>query len=165
MKRVLIAIDYNPTAQKVAESGYSMAKAMGAEIYLVHVVTYSENYFAKGYPAIMGFDGYIGVDTSHSNLVESVKQSSHDFLDQVKNHLFDKDIHVIVKEGNAAKSILEIAKELSVDMIVMGSHSQKWLAKVIMGSTTENVLNETDTSLLIVPTKMSGKTSTYTPVH
>ena len=31
MKKVLIALDYNPTAQKVAEVGFGIAKAMGAE--------------------------------------------------------------------------------------------------------------------------------------
>lgn len=32
MKKVLIALDYDPTAQKVAEIGFSIAKAMKAEI-------------------------------------------------------------------------------------------------------------------------------------
>jgi hypothetical protein len=32
MKKVLIALDYNPTAQKVAEVGFSMAKSMNAEV-------------------------------------------------------------------------------------------------------------------------------------
>ena len=30
MKKILIALDYNPTAQKVAETGYKLAKAMNA---------------------------------------------------------------------------------------------------------------------------------------
>jgi nucleotide-binding universal stress UspA family protein len=35
----------------------------------------------------------------------------------------------------------------------MGSHSQKWLEQVLIGSTTENVLNQTQIPLLIIPTK------------
>jgi nucleotide-binding universal stress UspA family protein len=38
MKKVLIALDYNPTAQKVAEVGFSMAKSMNAEVSLLHVI-------------------------------------------------------------------------------------------------------------------------------
>ena len=38
MKKVLIAIDYDPSAQKVAEAGYAMAMAMGANILLLHVI-------------------------------------------------------------------------------------------------------------------------------
>lgn len=32
VKRILIALDYDPTAQKVAETGYLFAQAMGAEV-------------------------------------------------------------------------------------------------------------------------------------
>ena len=37
-KNVLIALDYNPNASKIAEIGFSFAKAMNAEITLLHVV-------------------------------------------------------------------------------------------------------------------------------
>ena len=33
VKKVVIAIDYNQTAQKVAEVGFSIAKAMNAEMW------------------------------------------------------------------------------------------------------------------------------------
>jgi hypothetical protein len=36
MKKVLIALDYDLTAQKVAETSYAMAKAMKAEVILLH---------------------------------------------------------------------------------------------------------------------------------
>jgi nucleotide-binding universal stress UspA family protein len=39
LKKVLIALDYDPTAQKVAETGYSLAKTMGAEVILLHVIS------------------------------------------------------------------------------------------------------------------------------
>jgi hypothetical protein len=50
MKKVLIALDYDPTAQKVAESGYALA-AMGAEVVLLHVLSdpvYSSQYSPVG---------------------------------------------------------------------------------------------------------------------
>jgi nucleotide-binding universal stress UspA family protein len=72
MKKVLIALDYNPTAQKVAEAGFSMAKSMTA------------------------------------------------------------------------------------DIIVIGSHSRKWLENIVMGSVTEKVLHHTSIPLFIIPTKKSS---------
>jgi nucleotide-binding universal stress UspA family protein len=38
MKKILIALDYNPTAQQVAETGYKLAKSMNAKVLLLHVV-------------------------------------------------------------------------------------------------------------------------------
>jgi hypothetical protein len=34
MKKILIALDYGPTASKVAEIGYSFAKAMNTEVFV-----------------------------------------------------------------------------------------------------------------------------------
>jgi nucleotide-binding universal stress UspA family protein len=35
----------------------------------------------------------------------------------------------------------------------MGSHSQKWLENIIMGSVTEKVLHHTSIPIFIIPTK------------
>jgi hypothetical protein len=37
VKRVLIALDYNSTAQNVAKGGFSMAKSINAQVILLHV--------------------------------------------------------------------------------------------------------------------------------
>jgi nucleotide-binding universal stress UspA family protein len=42
---------------------------------------------------------------------------------------------------------------MKADVIVIGSHSRKWLENIVMGSVTEKVLHHTSIPLLIVPTK------------
>ena len=153
MKKVVKAMDYGPTAQKVAEAGHALAKAMNAEVYLMHVISDPVYYSSTAYSPIMGFSGYVDLDPLRNDFMKSLLQSSQDFLTQTKNHLFDQSIHTLVKEGETADSILESAKELSADIIVMGSHSRKWLEKIVMGSVTEKVLNQTSIPLFIVPTK------------
>jgi nucleotide-binding universal stress UspA family protein len=59
----------------------------------------------------------------------------------------------MVAEGDFADSILNVAKEIHADVIVMGSHSRKWLENIIMGSVTEKVLHNTSIPLFIIPTK------------
>ena len=73
--------------------------------------------------------------------------------EKIKQHLGDKTIKTIVKEGDSAKYILASAKELHIDMIVMGSHSRRWLEKILVGSVTQKVLNQTMVPILIIPTK------------
>jgi nucleotide-binding universal stress UspA family protein len=153
MKKVLIALDYNPTAQKVAEVGFSMAKSMNAEVILLHVITDPVLYASSGYSPIMGFPGYIDVGPLQLDSIDGLKNASLQYLDKSRQHLGDKTIQVIVKEGDFADSILETAKELHADIIVVGSHSRKWLENIVMGSVTEKVLHHTSIPLFIVPTK------------
>ena len=149
VKKVLIALDYNPTAQKVAEDGYAMAKAMNAEVVLLHVVidfgTYSLVYPTMGVWQIETTDL---IDT-----YENATKSARKFLDKAKHHLGDESIQTLLKEGDAAQLILNTASEMKVDCIVMGSHSQKWLENIIIGSVTQEVLRKTTIPLFIIPTK------------
>lgn len=151
--KVLIALDYDPTAQEVAEKGYALAKSMAAEITLLHVIADPEYYSLSQYNPIMGFTGYVDIGPLQLNVIEDLKKASQLFLNQTKQHLNDKGIHTLVKEGGFADCILETAKELEADAIVMGSHSRRWLENIIMGNVTEKVLHHTSIPLLVIPTK------------
>jgi nucleotide-binding universal stress UspA family protein len=59
----------------------------------------------------------------------------------------------LVEEGEYADSILKTAKGMHADVIVMGSHSRKWLENIVMGSVTEKVLHHSSIPLFIIPTR------------
>ena len=154
MQKVLIALDYNPTAQKVAETGFSLAQAMGAEVFLLHVISDPVYYSTSEYSPIMGFTGYnMDNDLLRLDNDEDLKKATQHFLDKSKHHLGDETIQTLIKEGDFAESILKAAKEVHADIIVMGSHSRRWLDEILMGSVTETVLHHTPIPLFIVPTK------------
>ena len=47
IKKALIALDYDPTAKKIAEQGFGLAKTMGAEVVLLHVIS-DPVYYTQG---------------------------------------------------------------------------------------------------------------------
>jgi nucleotide-binding universal stress UspA family protein len=153
MTKVLITLDFNPTAQKVAEEGFSLAKTMGAEVILLHVIVDPIFYSSMESAPMMGYAGNMLTTPFQVNSVENVKKAAQHFLDKSKHHLGDEAIQTLVKEGDFADSILKVAKDLHVDIIVMGSHSRRWLDEILMGSVTEKVLHHTTIPLLIIPTK------------
>lgn len=153
IKKVLIALDYDPTAQKVAEVGFSLAQTMGAEVTLLHVISDTAYYSSADHVTILGFADYQEVVPLVLDSSNEVRKVSQHFLNKSKLHLGDKSIQTIIKEGDLAESILETAAELHADVIVMGSHSRKWLQNIVMGSVTEKVLHNTSIPLFIIPTK------------
>ena len=153
MKKILIALDYDPTAQKVAEAGYALAKAMGVEVILLHVIADPEYYSLTQYNTIMGFTGYMDIGPMQLDMIAGLKKASQNFLDKSKEHLADHSIKTLVKEGEFADTIIETAKEVHADVIVMGSHSRRWLEKIVMGSVTEKVIEHTAIPIFIIPTR------------
>ena len=143
MKKVLIAMDYDETSQKVAEVGFSMAQAMHAETILLHVISEQPVYYSS----------YMYMRELQVDVLGDLKKSTQKFLDKTKKYLGVESIQTILKECEIAETILNTAKEMNADIIVMGSHSRKWLENIIMGSTAEDVLKTTTIPLFIVPTK------------
>jgi nucleotide-binding universal stress UspA family protein len=153
MKKVLIALDYDPTAQKVAEEGFLIAKAMNAEVILLHVISDPEYYSSTEHVTIMGFAGSEETVPLKVDSADDLKKAAHKFLEKSKELLGDKNIKILLKEGESAESILTAAKDLHADLIVMGSHSRKVSSRIIMGHVTKKVLQHSSRPLLIIPTK------------
>jgi nucleotide-binding universal stress UspA family protein len=151
MKKILIAIDYNPSAQKVAETGYQLAKSMNAEIVLLHVVADYTYYSSLDYSPIMGFDTFSNLGVIQTNSVLQLEDAAHEFLEKSKSHLGDSSIQTLVKDGDTGDAIIEAAENLNVDVIVLGSHSRKGLDKILMGSVAEKVLRHSKIPLFVIP--------------
>lgn len=156
IKKVLIALDLDPTAQKVAENGFELAKSMEAKVILLHALVDDIYYTSiENYPLI-GFSGSVIAPLLLQNGNDSKKESQN-YLNKIKTHFGDETVQTIVKEGDCAELILQTAEEMKVDVIVMGSHSKRWLEEVLMGSVTENVLHSSSIPLFLIPTKNSKK--------
>ena len=153
MKTILIALDYNPSAQKVAEIGISIGENSNAEITLLHVIQDPSYYGSTVYDPVMGFGGYTSLDLLAPDILDELKRTSLNFLDKSRLHIGNADIKILVREGSVADTILQVAKEINADVIVIGSHSKRWLENILMGSIAEYVLHHTSLPLLIIPTK------------
>jgi len=143
MNRVLIALDFDPTAQRIAELGFTLAQTLGAEVILLHVIEDLVKYSLT----------YLNMGPLQLDSIDELQLTSQNFLDKVKRHLGDENMQTVLKEGEFADMILETATELDADIIVMGSHSTKWMENILMGSVTADVLQKTTIPLFIIPTK------------
>jgi nucleotide-binding universal stress UspA family protein len=153
-KKVLIALDYDQTAQKVAEAGYALAKSMGAETILMHVIADMLYYFLTEYSPVSGIESFYSGDESEQENTDVLKNASFRFLEKSKLQLGDENIKTVVCEGDFADSILKMANDLGADIIVIGSNSNKWLGNVAIGSIIEKILYQTNIPLFIIPTKI-----------
>jgi nucleotide-binding universal stress UspA family protein len=153
MKKILIALDHNAGAQKVAEAGYELAESLHAHTILLHVTSHATYFSSLNYSPILGFDSFSNLDVVQTNTVEELKRTAEDYLDNLKLSLSDETIETVVQEGDYAENILQTAKEMNADLIVMGTHSRKGLDKVLLGSVAENVLHHTTIPLFIIPVK------------
>jgi nucleotide-binding universal stress UspA family protein len=157
MKKILIALDYNPTAQNIAEKGYELARSMNAEVVLLHVVADYTYYSSLDYSPILGFDQFSNLGAVQMDSVTELENAANGYLEQMKKQLDDPSIQTLVKDGDAGNAIIEAADNLNASLIVLGSHSRKGLEKILMGSVAEKVLRQSKIPLYIIPVSEKEK--------
>lgn len=137
-KKILVPTDGSEFAKKAQQHALFLANVTGAEIVAVSV---TENNFVTGLP----LDDEVYQLNQVLNEISEENLKEFDKLNE--NNL--KITHVI-KEGSPAKSILEVAKEEDVDLIVMGSSGKSGFDRFIMGSVADKVVNSAKCAVLII---------------
>jgi universal stress protein A len=137
---ILAGVDLSDESQQVLERAQAMASASGAKLSVVHIVE----------PLTFAYGGDIPVDLSeiqeqlHKQATEQLSTLTQPF------EVNDQDRHVLV--GQPITEIHDLAENLEVDLIVVGSHGRKGLA-LLLGSTANGVLHGAKTDVLAVRVK------------
>jgi nucleotide-binding universal stress UspA family protein len=157
MKKILIALDYNPTAQHILEAGYELARSMGAEVILMHVVADYTYYSSLDYSPILGFDQFSNLGAMQLDSVTQLENAANEYLEHLKAQFGNSSIKTLIKDGDAGEGIVEASDNLGVDVVVLGSHSRRGLDKILMGSVAEKVLRKSKIPLYIIPVSEKDK--------
>jgi nucleotide-binding universal stress UspA family protein len=62
-------------------------------------------------------------------------------------------VHLILKEGTPFREIPKVVKEVSADLIVLGTHGRTGLDRFMMGSVAERVARRAPCPILLVKPK------------
>lgn len=152
---MIIALDYDPSAEKVAQVGYEVAKAMNASVILLHVVDEPSYYESSSYSPIMGFVGFSATDIMEAD--KGLQREAKRFLEESKKHLSDDSIETSVIEGDFIEALKTTIENYNADLLVMGTHSKRGIEKLILGNLAEKVLKHVNIALLAIPTKTETK--------
>jgi nucleotide-binding universal stress UspA family protein len=141
--RILVPVDGSQASAAGLREAIKIAKNQGSEIRLVHIVD-----------TIVLDCGYCaGVYTSDA--VEILRKFGREILDGAEMEIrreglkTDSVLLETVAEP-AADLILAQAKSWSADLIVMGTHGRRGLARIAMGSNAEAVVRACSVPVLLV---------------
>ena len=142
---ILVPVDFSEHSKKTIEYATQLAALTGATIKILHVLQMPE------FPAAF----YQGLHMAHDPVktnVEAAKLAASSLLSQLSEQIFAKGLEAeaVLRVGNPREEILSAAKEMSVDLIVIGSHGHSGLGLVLLGSTAERVVQYAPCPVLVV---------------
>ena len=133
LKRILVPTDFSDSARHALSYGVSFAQEYGAEILLLHVVeNLTVGYASDLFPVPM------------AEVYEEISGYAKAELAKLGAEVRAKGITVreLVAQGKPSAEILRIAREETVDIVVLGTHGKGLLDRSLFGSTTERVVRK-----------------------
>lgn len=144
--RILIAIDGSELANRGLQQGLQLAKATGAAIDLV---TVSEPWAMGMYDAMGWSVGYEASPEYRKEREEGAQAILTPALEAARAAGVAANPHHVL-DRYAAEGILQAARELGSDLIVMTSHGRRGMSRVLLGSQTIEVLTGSTVPVLVV---------------
>ncbi len=139
-KKILMPIDLQETdlAEKTVEVAVYEAKKHGAQL---HVLTVMPGF---GMPLVATF---FPENVMKSAMKEVAKELKKFVSESIPN---DIEAHPIITQGNPAEQVLNQAKELGVDLIVMPSHVHSSKEVLLLGSCAGRVVEHANCSVMVI---------------
>ncbi len=145
MKRILVPTDFSDQASYAFEVAASIARKSGAELHLYHVIEVPD------YPEITDIIAYRALGST--NVLEEIenKLAQTAECDQCS----DIDVTYSVDFDTPYEKISRKAADEAFDLIVIGSHGRQGINRILVGSTTEKVIQHASCLVLTIKEPVS----------
>jgi len=134
VRSILVPTDFSETSDGALHYAIDMARAFGAQLYLVHVPGGTGENFEANFP--------VGRFETVARERLSVFLSPEDITRLRPEYA--------VRIGTPAEEIVRYADTRDVDLIIMGTHGRSGVAHLLMGSVAEHVVRTAPCPVLLV---------------
>jgi nucleotide-binding universal stress UspA family protein len=130
-ERILLAVDGSEHSDRAVAAATDIARTSKAAVHVIHVHE-------------AGLHAPIETNSEAEDIVErALKQLDADRIEATGSA-------VAVRSGEVAPSIVEAARELGCDLIVMGTRGLSDFSSLLIGSVAHKVLHFADCPVLVV---------------
>lgn len=150
INKILVPTDFSKPAENALEVAASIAKKHNAEIVVLHMMGLSDAVVTKNESREV-FEAMYYMRLAEKRFEELLN----------KEYLKGVNVSDTVHNYTAFGEINDIAVEMKIDLIVMGSHGTTGLKEVFVGSNTEKVVRTSNIPVLVIKHPVEE----FTPKH
>ncbi len=141
-RNILAAIDDSPQAAEALDLAIELARAVGAALVVVHAID----------PARLAA---AGADVMASSAMEveldELQTAGKELLETAaaRAKAAGLEVTTILRDGVPAPTIVDTARGSKCDLIAIGTHGRRGVARVFLGSCAESVLRDSPVPVLV----------------
>jgi nucleotide-binding universal stress UspA family protein len=141
VRKLVVAVDGSPPSRAAGRYAVQLAKDMGARLHVIHVI--DPSLFAS--PSGGGSAGWTAMLPS---LQEAARTIVGETVQEAEAARVPFTVNVI-EGSDVATGIVDEAEAAWADLIVVGSHGRRGIARVLVGSVAERVVRSAKCPVLV----------------
>jgi universal stress protein A len=145
IQRILVPVDFSMDSRDAALYGAELSRERNGRLYLLHVIDESILEAIRQ----VSLKGYKG---DFLNALRKIVQDRENDLRRIVSDSAYENLEVefLVVKGDPSEQIINSAKELSIDLLILGCHGREVTASTPVGSVAQSVINLAPCPVLLV---------------
>jgi nucleotide-binding universal stress UspA family protein len=130
IRKILAPIDFTETSLHALDYAIELAQKLDAAVYVVHIYELP----IYGFP-----DGALVASADLAGRISSAAQTA---LNQAVDSRVGRGVKLtaMLREGAPRQEINAVAQEVGADLIVIGTHGRRGIARALLGSVAEGIV-------------------------
>ena len=138
MKKILVAHDGSKLSDKALKKGVEIAVRFDSNLTVLTVIP----------------DLYLTElsDLDRKRIMDALTEETMIAMEKIRSTLAGKSVEAktITRQGMPAEKILETAKKMKIDLLIVGSHGRHGAKKFLLGSISSKVVEYANCPVLVV---------------
>ena len=139
IQKILVPTDGSDHSMRAAEYGMGIAKMLSAQVFVVYVID----------KVVID---QISKVTERDSVERELKEDGQRYVNYVLGLAAKEGVKAssLLAKGSPYEQIVHLARELNIDLIVMGTYGRKGAERVLIGSVAERVIEYAPCPVLVV---------------
>ena len=139
IKTILVPVDFSETSEAALEYAVSLAQPLGARLVVMHAYELP----IYGFP-----DGALLASVEVATRLMNSAQVGLDAM--VSRHRNQARIDTVLRQGVPWEEVAAVAEDVEADLVVIGTHGRRGIARALLGSVAEKILRTSSRPVLTV---------------
>lgn len=144
LQHIIVGTDFSTEAEAARLQGINMAARTGAKLTMVHIVVPPELWLDA---VTLNFEGGVDSRAIVATEVKAAKAKLDELCEPAARDAIDIDCRV--EKGHPDTVLPDLARDLSADLVVVGTHGRTGFRRLTMGSVAERVTRLSPCSVLV----------------
>ncbi|APS00219.1 universal stress protein [Pajaroellobacter abortibovis] len=140
LKTILVATDFSEISDRALTYAAELAEKFNARIVLLH---------AYEIPVFSFPDGAV---VATVDIISKLTNSANNALQKSAQQIAQKGIAIeaLLREGPPAEEVNRAVAEVEADLIVIGTHGRRGIARALLGSVAEKIIHISSRPVLVI---------------